>query len=265
MTQQGRYAYTVAPQGVCSSGDLFNILTDGSVRYDGTGTLKNSDDWLLSGRDHEELEGKLANLMAFCEDKNLKLNPAKLLISEEVEFGGCIISAEKVKSEEVIFVAPKDGRIKAFEELRTPRSKKDVQIFCGMLASLQKWYPSIPLAIPNLRKATAGSAKFVWTSLLTEEYEAVKKVMVTQIRITPFDPAKVLRLVIDGASSIGVGFVLFQYIDDEDPEKGAVIINANSSMLGNKQDGYSPIDAELVSLDFAARSCHYWMSYCPAV
>ena len=41
------------------------------------------------------------------------------------------------------------------------------------------------------------------------EYTAVKEIMVSHIRLSPYDPRKELRLIIDGASSIGVGFVLF--------------------------------------------------------
>ena len=134
ITQQGRFQYTVTPQGVCSSSDLFNLLTDGQVRYDGTDTLKNMDDWLLFGKTLEELQLKLQNLMQFCKDKNLKLNPTKLIISEEVEFGGSVISSETVEKENVIFIGPKDRRIKAFQELKKPTTKKEVQIFCGMLA-----------------------------------------------------------------------------------------------------------------------------------
>ena len=74
-----------------------------------------------------------------------------------------------------------------------------------------------------------------------------------------------LRLIIDGASSIGVGFVLFQYLDDKKPEKGSLIINTNSSMLSEQQVGYSPIDSELIGLDFACKACHYWLYHCPLV
>ena len=81
--------------------------------------------------------------------------------------------------------------------------------------------------------------------------------MVSHIRLSPYDPKKELCLIIDGASSIGVGFVLFQYLDDEKPEKGALIINANSSMLSEQQCGYSPIDNELMGLYFACQACHY--------
>ena len=150
--------------------------------------------------------------MDFCKLKNLKLNPDKLLISEEVEFVGSVISAETIQQENIIFIGPKDKRIKAFSELKKPTSKKEVQIFCGMLASLQKWFPSLPLSIPNLRKATAGASKFAWTQILEEEYEAVKEIVTNRIRLSPYNPDKKLRLVIDGASSVGVRFVLFQFL-----------------------------------------------------
>ena len=50
------------------------------------------DDVLLHGRTIEELHGKLESLLSFCREKNLKLKPSKLNISEEVEFGGAVIS-----------------------------------------------------------------------------------------------------------------------------------------------------------------------------
>ena len=154
-----------------------NLLTDGTTRYDGTQTLKNMDDWLIfveTLEELEELEEKILNLMHFCRDKNLKLNPEKLLISEQVEFGGSIISTESVQDESIVFIGPKNKRVKAFESLKKPTNKKEMQIFCGMLASLQSWYPSLPLNIPNLRKATAGNAKFIWTDLLEQEYNSVR-------------------------------------------------------------------------------------------
>ena len=44
------------------------------------------DDWLLFAPNLEELEKKIINLMEFCKKKNLKLNPDKMVIGEEVEF-----------------------------------------------------------------------------------------------------------------------------------------------------------------------------------
>ena len=74
--------------------------------------------------------------------------------------------------------------------------------------------------------------------------------MLEQIQLTPFDPNKSLRLVIDGASIKGAGFVLFQYVDEINPGDGTVIVNANCK------------EAEGIALDFAICCCSYWISYC---
>ena len=116
----------------------------------------------------QELEEKVLNLMLFCKDKNLKLNPEKLLISEQVEFGVWVISADTVRNEDVVLVGPKNKRVKAFQSLKRPTNKREMQILCGMAASLQNWYPSLPLNIPNLRKETAGNSKFVWTEIFNK-------------------------------------------------------------------------------------------------
>ena len=108
-------------------------------------------------------------------------------------------------------------------------------------------------------------SKFTWTKLLEDEFNSVKEILTTQIRLSLYDETKKLGLVIDGASSITVRFVLFQYLSDYNPAKGAVIISANSSLLRESQVGYSPIDEELLGLDFAATACHYWLWYCPQI
>ena len=53
------------------------------------------------------------------------------------------------------------------------------------------------------------------------EYQAVLEIMQQQIKLTPYNPKKKLRLVIDGASSIGTGFILVQFRDDKTRRKDA--------------------------------------------
>jgi len=54
----------------------------------------------------------------------LKLKPSKLNISEEVEFGGTLISSKLVKKEQVVCILPKDKRIEAFFNLKKTRELK---------------------------------------------------------------------------------------------------------------------------------------------
>merc|ERR1712215_114768 len=65
VTQYGTYRYTVLGQGICSSQDLFNWITDGGTKLDEDfQVLKNIDDFCLFGKTLEDLEkqiDKLAN------------------------------------------------------------------------------------------------------------------------------------------------------------------------------------------------------------
>ena len=146
---------------------------------------------------------------------------------------------EKVKNEELIFIAPKSKRIQAFAELRKPANKKDCQIFSGMLSSLSKWNPTVNLEIPLIRKETASKGKFMWNDEMDKEYEKVRKTLLSQIRLTPYDPNKSLRLVIDTSCTEGCGYVLFQFLDEMNPGEGASIVSANCTRFKESQLRFS--------------------------
>ena len=70
----GNFKFTVLGQGICSSGDLFNYITDGNVKLDKDfDCLKNIDDFL---------QKQIGKLMKLCKRINLKLSPAKFKLSE---------------------------------------------------------------------------------------------------------------------------------------------------------------------------------------
>ena len=95
----------------------------------------------------------------FYEEKSIKLKGSKLIISQVVEFGRCRISRKMLGAKGCVFFEPKQQRIRAFEQLNHPISKKEAQVFLGMVASLSKWQPSSSLVYQLIRKATAGPQK----------------------------------------------------------------------------------------------------------
>ena len=198
----------VLAQGVCSASDIFNFLTDGTLRYDGSESIKNMDDILLYGRSMEELQKKLEVFIGYWDKKNLKLKPSKMVIGEEVEFAGTVIRAKTVENEDVVSILPRDKRVKAFLDLKKPETKKEIQVMCGMLSSLQQWNPSLPLNLSMLRKLTVSKGKVTWKDELEVEYQNAIDIMKTRIKLSPYDPTKRLRLIIDGAKTVGTGFVL---------------------------------------------------------
>ena len=151
-----------------------------------------------------------------------------MVISEEVELAGTMIRAKMVQNEDVVSILPRDKRVKAFMELKKPETKKVIEVLCGMISSLQRWNPSLPLNLTMLRKLTVGKGKVDWTDELEVEYQNAIDIMKTRIKLSPYDPTKRLHLIIDGAKTVGTGFVLCQYINEENPGKGVNIIHSGS-------------------------------------
>ena len=76
ITQMGNYRFTVLGQGICSSQDLFNFITDGGTKLDEDfHCLKNIDDFLLFSDTLEGLEEQIKKLIQLCRKINLKLSP----------------------------------------------------------------------------------------------------------------------------------------------------------------------------------------------
>ena len=131
-----------------------------------------------------------------------------------------------------------------------------------MVSSLSQWCPASSLACPLLRKATAGASKLQWTDALEKEYQDVRRMMKSNLRLSPYDLTRFLNLVIDGSAIHGVGYVLFQWTDEADPSAGATIVSANSSLLP-PHIGFSPVDGEVAALQFATKCCYYYLLPAP--
>ena len=80
-----------------------------------------------------------------------------------------------------------------------------------------------------MRAATGGKSNkpFEWTEEMEAEIQFLKKTMKQNLKLSPYNTAQKLRLIIDGSHTIGTGFVLIQY----NVKEGIKIINAGSSLL----------------------------------
>ena len=120
----GNFRYTVLGQGLCSSQDLFNLITDGWKKIDPEfNILKNVDDFCVFSDTLEGLEKQIDKLMKMCESINLKLSPSKFKLSTAVKFGGTVISSQKIGDGHVICLNPPDSHILAVTEMTTPYQK----------------------------------------------------------------------------------------------------------------------------------------------
>ena len=98
-----------------------------------------------------------------------------------------------------------------------------------------------------LRKASVGKGKIDWTEEHEAEYQNAIQVMKTRIKLSPYDPKKRLRLIIDGAKTVGTGFVLCQYVNESKPSQGVNIIHTGAKKFESGKI-YSPVEAEAIAL-----------------
>ena len=79
----------------------------------------------------------------------------------------------------------------------------------------------------NLRAGCGMMKKFEWTKIMEIEFNAVKNICTHQIRLSPLDVDKKINIATDGANSAGIGFVLYQNVNDLEEGKYVKIIKAN--------------------------------------
>ena len=82
-----------------------------------------------------------------------------------------------------------------------------------------------------LRKVAGCRGKIERNAEWEAEYNAVMGIMKNQMKLSPYDPTKKLKLIIDRAKTVGTGFLHIQNINDDEPKKGVNIINAGSCLL----------------------------------
>ena len=135
--------------------------------------------------------------MKICSKINLKLAPSKFKLSNNVKFGGTIISSQRIKDGHVIFIDLPDQRIVAVTEMRNHRTKKELRTLFGMNSSLGEWFPAVQFNMANLRAGCAEMRRFEWNKAMQEEFLAVKHIFTHQIRLSPLDMNKRINIATD--------------------------------------------------------------------
>ena len=131
-----------------------------------------------------------------------------------------------------------------------------------MVSSLSAWAPATNVACPLLRKATVGPAQLKWSEALEGEYQNVRRLIKDNLKLSPYDPSRFLNLCIDGSAIHGMGYILFQWAEENNPSAGATIVSANFSLLP-PNIGFSPVDGEIASLQYATKCCYYYIIHAP--
>ena len=82
----------------------------------------NMNDILLAKRNYKLLEPVIDKLLMICRKKNLKLNPTKFKIGNEVDFGGTRLRFSKANNR--VQITPSQQKIEELMGKEPPKTKK---------------------------------------------------------------------------------------------------------------------------------------------
>ena len=103
---------------------MFNIITDDEIRSIDE-SKKNMDDISLAQRNYNLLDPVIDKLLMICRKKNLKLNPSKFKIGNQVDFGGTRLRFSKANNR--VKITPSQQKIEELMGKEPPKTKKQLQ------------------------------------------------------------------------------------------------------------------------------------------
>ncbi|XP_022783269.1 uncharacterized protein K02A2.6-like [Stylophora pistillata] len=147
-----RYSYTRLPVGIASAPAVFqNVMSH--LFQDIKGVEVTVDDLVVWGKDVEQHDVRLRQVLDRCRERNLKLNREKCHFRvSEVHYVGHVLSADGVK--------PDPNKVEAIIAMPTPANREDLRRFLGVLTYLSKFIPNMSQKSAPLRQLLQKDVKW---------------------------------------------------------------------------------------------------------
>ena len=172
----------------------------------------------------------------------IKLNEEKCVIkTKECNFFGMLYTPDGVK--------PSPDKIKAIEEMETPKDKKELHTFLGMTTYISSFIPKLADHTASLRDLLKENVEFVLNSSHSKAFQKVKSMICTATTLAYYDRNEPVVLHVD-ASMKGLGAALFQ---NNRP------IAFASKVLTPVETRYANIERELLAVVYGCEKFHSYL------
>ncbi|XP_069055957.1 arylsulfatase G isoform X1 [Pleurodeles waltl] len=238
ITPFGCYQYTRVPFGLASAAAMFQRSM--SNIFSGiSGVMFFQDDILVMGKNREEHDNKLKQVLEILKRKGLTIEYSKCkLAQEEVVYLGHSISKNGIK--------PKQALVEAIKEAPCPAGKEDVRAFLGLIEFYSKFIRNFSEKTYHIRQLLKNKSKFIWSDECQRAFQDLKIEICKAPFLKGFDP-KCKSIVTTDASNKGLGAVLTQ-CDDENNEW---VVAFASRSLTPAEERYSVIERETLACVWA--------------
>ena len=205
-----------------------------------------SDDIIIHGKNREEHDQALENVLQRLKEKNLTLNGEKCKSHmPQLEFM-CLLLSDKG-------IRPTEAKVEAVVNAREPANSSEVRSFLGLANYNARFIPNFASIAEPLRRLRKKGTKFVFGPEQRASFNELKKTLANAETLGYFEKAAKSRIIAD-ASPVGLGAVLIQ----EQHGQPRVISYASRS-LTNVEKRYSQTEKETLALVWACERFHVYL------
>lgn len=245
ITPYGRYCFNRLPFGISSAPEHFQRRMSQMLESH-EGVLCHADDILVFGRNKEEHNMRLHQVLQKVKEEGLTLN-------EKCEFGqdSMIFVGHKVTA---TGIEPDPGKVKAIMEMPEPQSVADVRRLLGMANYLTKFIPQLATITTPLKDLLGDRNEWCWGTSQVKAFQNLKLALSSPQVLAQYSPTAETRVAAD-ASSYGIGAVLTQKQADE---KWRPIIYISRS-LTETEKRYAQIEKEALAATWACERLYSYL------
>ena len=247
----GRLRYLRCPMGLNASSDFWGHFSDAVLQDLGLWCTKLIDDVLIAAETYPTLLKRLRMVLHRCSKANLAVSLRKIIIGQEVSFGGYLISHQGIK--------PDPKAVEAVQKYPIPTDVGQLRSFAGFVNQLCIFRPDLSQLLHPLHQLLRKNTAFIWLMEHQEAFDKIKEVLTSDMFVRHFD-ASLPTTVVSDASRIGLGHLVMQ----EDQEDSQRVIACGSRSLTAAEANYAVNELETLGIVFAITKNRHYLLGCPS-
>ena len=240
-TPFGLFRYNYLPFGLSVSPGIFQRTIDGVIS-NLRGTRSYQDDILVFGKDRQEHDDRLLQLLQVLKARNILINAKKSQFGlTKLNYLGYTVDGDGIR--------PDVNRVAALQNAPRPTSIKALQSFLGFTQYYSKFVRNFSLVAQPLFDLAALGEPFEWTTEAEKSYNDLLNAILRGPVLRSFQTNKRSEVVVD-ASETTIGAVLEQ-------ESHPVV--CISRRLSKAEVNYSQTQREALAIVWAVRRLHKYL------
>ena len=244
-TPRGPRRFTRMNYGTKSAAEIFQ--KEISEALDGLeGVLNISDDILVYGKDDEQHDDHVEEVLKRCRERDIRLGPDKCQFNcTELVYYGYVFSGDGMR--------PDPEKVQLLKNAEPPENKSELRSFLGMAGYSSPFIPKFSENTSKLRELLTAM-EYEWKQEHQMAFDEVKKCLSSETTLAYFVPGRESELIVDGSPE-GLGTILAQ----KDPETNKFRPVAYASRACTEiEKRYSQIERECLAATWGVeKNQHY--------